>query len=57
MRNRHIRNKREIITEALEEFAEEWSVILSNVMIKAAEISIKSIPVKVDSVISLYWTD
>lgn len=47
----------EIITECREDFAVEWSKILSNTMIKAAQISIKSIPVKVDPVISDYWAD
>lgn len=47
----------EIITECREDFAEEWSKILSNTMIEAAKLSIKSIPVKVDPVISDYWTD
>ncbi len=47
----------EILTECKEEFAEEWKTILEKVMIKAAQVVIKSIPVRVDGVISDYWTD
>ncbi len=47
----------EIVTECEESFANEWKDILEKTMIEAAQIIIKSIPVKVDSVISNYWTD
>ena len=47
----------EIISECREDFAEEWSNILEETMIKAAQVIIKSVPVKVDKVISNYWTD
>lgn len=47
----------EIITECKEDFADEWLTILEDTMIKAAQLVIKSIPVKVDSVISDFWTD
>lgn len=47
----------EILTECEENFAEEWEKILKHVMIKAAKISLKEVPVNVDSVISDYWTD
>lgn len=47
----------EILTECKEEFAEEWKPILEKIMIETAQIIIKSIPVKVDSVISDFWTD
>ena len=47
----------EIITECREDFVDIWKPILEDTMIKAAQIIIKSIPVKVDSVVSDYWTD
>lgn len=47
----------EIITECREDFVEEWKPILESTMIEAAQVSIKTIPVKVDSVVSDYWTD
>jgi len=47
----------EIITECREDFVDIWKPILEDTMIKAAEIVIKTIPVKVDSVISDFWTD
>jgi len=47
----------EILTECREDFVDTWKPILEDTMIKAAQIIIKSIPVKVDSVISDYWTD
>jgi len=34
-----------------------WEPILTSTMIKAAEKVIKSVPIKVDSVISEFWTD
>lgn len=46
----------EIVTEAKEEFAEEWKNILEKTMIEAAQTVIKSIPVKADAVISDHWT-
>ena len=46
----------EVITEAIEEFAEEWKSILENIMIETAQLVIKSIPVKVEGVISDYWS-
>ena len=47
----------EIITECREDFIDTWKNILEDTMIKAAQIVIKTIPVKVDSVVSDYWTD
>ena len=47
----------EILTECREDFVDVWKSILEDTMIKAAQIVIKSIPVKVDSVVSDYWTD
>jgi len=47
----------EVITECEESFANEWKDILEKTMIEAAQIIIKSIPVKVDTVVSSYWTD
>lgn len=47
----------EIVTECEESFANEWKEILEKTMIEAAQTIIKSIPVKVDTVISDYWTD
>lgn len=44
-----------IVTEAREDFAEQWKTILDDTMIKAGQILIKSIPVKVDSYICDYW--
>lgn len=46
----------EIQTECDEDFADEWKVILENIMKDAAKIIIKSIPVEVDCKISKYWT-
>lgn len=45
----------EIITECVEEFAEEWRPIMEALMIKAAGIVIKSIPMKVDCKITDKW--
>ncbi len=47
----------EICTECPDELVEIWEPILTSTMIKAAEKVIKSVPIKVDSVISDYWTD
>ena len=47
----------EIVTECREDFVDTWRPILEDTMIKAAQVVIKTIPVKVDSVISDYWTD
>jgi DNA polymerase-1 len=47
----------EIVTECPDELVEMWEPILTSTMIKAAEKVIKSVPVKVDSVISEFWTD
>lgn len=48
----------EILTECNDvDFAEEWAKILSDTMINAAKTLIKTIPVKVDPVISEFWTD
>jgi DNA polymerase I len=47
----------EVLTECKESFANEWKEILEKTMIKSAQMIIKSIPVKVDGVISDYWTD
>lgn len=47
----------EIVTECKEDFVDVWKYILEDVLIKAAETIIKSIPVKADTVVSDYWTD
>lgn len=47
----------EVLTECRESFANEWKEILEKTMIESAQMIIKSIPVKVDGVISDYWTD
>jgi DNA polymerase-1 len=47
----------EILTECREDFVDIWRPILEDTMIKAAQVVIKTIPVKVDSVVSDYWTD
>lgn len=47
----------EVISECKEEYAEEWKFILERVMIDTAEKVITSIPIKVDAIISDYWTD
>jgi len=47
----------EVISECREDFVDIWKPILEDTMIKAAQIIIKTIPVKVDSVVSDYWTD
>lgn len=47
----------EIVTECREDFVDTWRPILEDTMIKAAQVVIKTIPVKVDSVISDFWTD
>lgn len=45
----------EIQTECDEEFAEEWKLILENIMKEAAKVIIKSIPVEVECKISSCW--
>jgi DNA polymerase I len=45
----------EIQTECKEEFAEEWKVIMENIMIQSAKVVIKSIPVVVDCSINDCW--
>lgn len=47
----------EIVTECREGFVEEWANILEDIMIKSAKIIIKTVPIKVDKVISDCWTD
>jgi DNA polymerase-1 len=44
-----------IVTECKDEFAEEWKAIFEDIMIKAGELLIKSIPVKVDTYIAKSW--
>ncbi len=46
----------EIQTECLSTFAEEWKVILDNIMVTSAQTVIKSIPVVVDCKISNHWS-
>ena len=46
----------EIQTECREDYAEEWKVILQNLMVKAAKVYIKSVPVEADCKINDYWT-
>lgn len=45
----------EIQTECEESFAEEWKGILDNIMIEAAKVVIKDVPIVVDCKISDYW--
>ena len=45
----------EIITECKNELAEEWKPIMESLMIQAAQIVIKNVPVKVDCKITEYW--
>lgn len=45
----------EIQTECREDFAEEWSKILEQLMIKAAKEIIKTIPVIAECSVSDYW--
>lgn len=47
----------EVISECKEEFVDTWRPILVDTMIKTAELIITSIPIKVDPVVSDYWTD
>lgn len=47
----------EIVTECEESFAEEWVKILEKTMIESAKILLKKVIVKVDTVISDFWTD
>lgn len=47
----------ELLCECREDFVDIWKPILEDTMIKAAQIIIKTIPVKVDSVVSEFWTD
>jgi DNA polymerase-1 len=46
----------EILTECEESFVPMWKPILEETMINAAKLIIKSIPVKVEAVVSDYWT-
>lgn len=46
----------EIQTECREDFAEEWRGILEDLMIKAAQVVIKDVPVEVDCKVTNYWT-
>lgn len=45
----------ELITECPREMAEEWREIMNNLMVQAAEIVVKNVPMKVDCKISDYW--
>lgn len=47
----------EILCECPEDLVDTWKPILEQTMIKAAELIITSVPIKVDSVVSSYWTD
>lgn len=46
----------EIITECKDELAEEWSKTMSKLMVDAAKVVIKSIPVVVDCKVSDHWS-
>jgi DNA polymerase-1 len=46
----------ELVTECEESFVPIWKPILEETMINAAKLIIKSIPVKVEEVVSDYWT-
>lgn len=46
----------EIITECKEEYAEEWKVIMQNIMMEAGKVIVKSIPMKADCHITDFWT-
>jgi len=45
----------EILTECEDSFAEEWKLIMDDLMIKAAQVVLKETPVVVDCQISEYW--
>lgn len=45
----------EILTETTEEFAEEWKVIMSNIMTDAAKVVLKKVPMVVDCKVMDYW--
>ena len=45
----------EVVTECHKDFAAEWKDIMETTMIKAAQIIIKTIPVKVDCKIMDHW--
>jgi DNA polymerase-1 len=46
----------EIVTECHEDYAEAWCIKLEELMIEAAQIIIKSIPVVVDCKIATHWS-
>jgi len=46
----------EIQTECRKDFTEQWKGILEELMIKAAKVYVKSVPVEVDCKINDYWT-
>lgn len=46
----------EIQTECREDKAEEWKIVLENIMIDAAKTVLKTVPIKVDCKIADYWT-
>jgi DNA polymerase I len=46
----------EIQTECLEEIAEQWAVTMSNLMVKAAQVCLKTIPMTVDCKVSGHWS-
>lgn len=44
-----------IVTESRKDFSERWKVILNDTMVEAAQILIKTVPIKVDYYISDRW--
>lgn len=46
----------EIQTEVREEFANEWAVLMSNIMVKAANSILKKVPMVVDCKVADYWS-
>lgn len=46
----------EIQTEVTEEFAEEWATIMEDIMVKAASVVLKQVPMVVDCKVAEYWS-
>lgn len=44
------------MSETVDTFAKEWSLIQEKCMKEAGEVFIKSVPIKSDTTISKYWT-
>lgn len=46
----------EIQTEVKEEFAKEWAIVMENIMIQAANVILKEVPMVVDCKVADCWT-